>query len=142
MNSTLISAQRTLNWPWIHGQCWSAGLHQSDAGSSEEPNGEALIVPQGWNLLYFQENNFWSKMPVFLRIVSLKFDQREECFYLALENVILASTQSEKFSTVLLVVVGSTRMNSISLWSTIPKIQPSGAMPSICQTCLRKTAYL
>ena len=90
----------------------------------------------------FSKNNFWSKMTVFLWIVSLKFDQREERFYLTSENVILASTHSEKFSTVLLIVVESTRMNYISLWSTIPKTQPSGTIPSICQTCLRKTTYL
>lgn len=45
----------------------------------------------------FSKNNFWSKMTVFLWIVSLKFDQREECFYLTSENVILASLTARSF---------------------------------------------
>lgn len=59
---------------------------------------------------------------VFLWIVSLKFDQREECFYLTPENVILASTHREKFSTGWFLVVERAYINYISLWSAIPKI--------------------
>lgn len=73
---------------------------------------------------------------VFLWIVSLKFDHREECFYLTPENVILVSTHREKFSTVLFIVVKSTRMNYVSLWSTIPKTLQSGTIQSICQIYL------
>ena len=91
----------------------------------------------------FRKNNFWSKMMVFLWIVSLKFDQREECFYLTPENVILAFTHREKFSTVLFIVVESTGMNYISLWSAIPQVQPWGTIQYILQTYLsRKTTYL
>lgn len=55
----------------------------------------------------FSKNNFGSKMIVLLWIVSLKFDQREECFYLTSENVILASTHREEFSRVVHIVEGA-----------------------------------
>lgn len=90
----------------------------------------------------FRKNNFWSKMMVFLWIVSLKFDQREECFYLTPENVILAFTHREKFSTVLFIVVESSSMNYISLWSAIPKVQPWGTIRYILQTYLSSKNYL
>lgn len=51
-------------------------------------------------IIVFTKNNFWSKMMFSLWIVSLKFAQREECFYLAWENVILASSHRDKFSVV------------------------------------------
>lgn len=75
----------------------SIGLSQQAA----ESQAEKLWLGLKAGIYYiFSENNCWSKMMVFLWIVSLKFDHTEKCFYLTPENVILAFTHREQFSSV------------------------------------------
>jgi hypothetical protein len=73
---------------------------------------------------------------IFLWIVSLKFDQREECFYLTPENVILASTHREKIFAELFMVVENACVNYAFLWTAIPKIWPLGTIQYIPQKYL------
>lgn len=100
MSYTLISGQWILNWSWSHGHLQSVDLPQFDSAQWGSKQRSYDCACRQDFIIFFTKNNFWSKMMFFLWIVSLKFAQREECFYLASENVILASTHREKFSGV------------------------------------------
>ena len=104
--------------------------------------GELWLCLKAGIYYIFSKNNFWSKMMVFLWIVSLKFDQREECFYLTPANVILASTHRQKFSTALFMVVESTAWIIFPFEVLFPKHSHQEQYYLFFKViCLRKTAY-